>query len=300
MNIAQFITSLIPSVKKADVKEDIRITQKEISEKAIPLYSDANTYFQSTGFKSPESKEISNRFLKAFRFSDIQGKNVIECVNKALPMLVSVISQIDSDVDELLSTTNMTDVLTYKKASLIRGADLISFASLYSLNLLTYIYINEVIEVGGSEYKESKMPKAKEMAVVNNIDNFAKILTVYAVPLAKYNDKFKDTPDINISMDADVVTEALKGKNPDMLNVSLPMGFYGNPIYSFGMIIAEWQANRYKANKERKAYLELKLLQLKSLRDGSDDHDLDKQIQYMEDRIAKLDYKIHKQEESVK
>jgi hypothetical protein len=77
-------------------------------------------------------------------------------------------------------------------------------------------------------------------------------------------------------------------------------GFEMNPIYHFRLMIAEWQANRYKSYKEKKKLLEVKLLRLRLLREGKRDPKLDKEIDYIESLVGKLEYSMSKMEEDVR
>ena len=60
---------------------------------------------------------------------------------------------------------------------------------------------------------------------------------------------------------------------------------------------AENQADAYKLALEEKRMLEYRLLLLKRQREGKTDAKLEKEIAIIEDRIARLAYKIQKAEE---
>jgi hypothetical protein len=73
-----------------------------------------------------------------------------------------------------------------------------------------------------------------------------------------------------------------------------------NPIYHIGLIVAEYQSNKYKENKELKSNLELRLMNLVSIRDtGQADPGVEREIEMVQSRIDKLSESIRKQEESV-
>jgi hypothetical protein len=62
------------------------------------------------------------------------------------------------------------------------------------------------------------------------------------------------------------------------------------------MIVAEYQVARYKEKKELKSILELRLLNLKKTIDGSGDAALEKEINYTQSRIDKLNEQLRKAE----
>lgn len=299
MSFFDFLGSLIPSLKKNDLNEDIRVTRMELSEKVIPLFDNASTYFNTNSFSSKEVQALDSDFMNQIKMGS-SSKNMVSAISKLLPKVLVNLEFLDSQVESLISGNVQTANITYKKASLLRGISYIGFVSVYALELLSYIYANEVASVGGSDYSEIDIPKKKLEKIKTNITNFAKILKVYSMDDKKFAESFGAIPDVQLDKNFKDAYSALKEKELDPLDVVLTKNFTGSPIYSFRLIWAEWQANRYKLNKERKKYLELRLMQLKALKDGGSDPALDKQISHMEERIQKLDYELHKQEESVR
>jgi hypothetical protein len=73
-----------------------------------------------------------------------------------------------------------------------------------------------------------------------------------------------------------------------------------NPIYHLRSILAEWQAKRYKYNKERKALLELRLLQLNMKNSNTSDPKVQKEIEYIQSRVDDLGMYISSVEEDLK
>ena len=71
-----------------------------------------------------------------------------------------------------------------------------------------------------------------------------------------------------------------------------------NPIYHVRMMIADWQVNRFKAADEERKLLEFKLLKMKMTDGGKRDANVDRQIEYTEGRLQKLNYKLMEMEKS--
>jgi hypothetical protein len=65
------------------------------------------------------------------------------------------------------------------------------------------------------------------------------------------------------------------------------------------MVVAEWQSNRYKANKDKKKTLELRLLHLKLQNEGKDDPKIEKEINYIQGRVDKIERYLKDVEESL-
>lgn len=299
MSIVSFIKTLVPGLERNEVKEDIRITKKEIDDKSIPLYSDASKYFIRTPFKNKKTQELNDTFMRAFNKSR-EYKNMIDAASQLMPYVSTNLSFIEEQIDSVFAEKIVSSTVTYKKAIILRAADYMGFVSIYSLNLLTlvYHYENQGNDLGG--YSEIEISKARIKAIESNVSNFARILKVYGVKPASFQNIYKSLPDVKIDDDFINAVNELREKNMDELGVIGIQGFEGNPIYHYRLMFAEWQANRYKLNKEKKKYLELRLMQLKMKNDNEEDPGLDKEIKYLSDRIEKLEYWLHKQEDSVK
>ncbi len=69
-----------------------------------------------------------------------------------------------------------------------------------------------------------------------------------------------------------------------------------NPFYFIGMLKAEYQANKYKGAKAELELLQLRKLNLEKLLAKSPDARLEKEIEYMANRVSGLNYDIDKME----
>lgn len=68
--------------------------------------------------------------------------------------------------------------------------------------------------------------------------------------------------------------------------------FVGNPIYHLLKLLADFEVNRYQALKDRKKYLELKIMELKAKENGEDSEKVRKMLEYYENELAKTEAKI--------
>ena len=73
--------------------------------------------------------------------------------------------------------------------------------------------------------------------------------------------------------------------------------FVLNPAYHIGLLAAEWQASRLRSAEAERDILEVQLLNLKLLKDGKNDANIQRQISYMvTNRLTPLYKKIAKME----
>ena len=68
--------------------------------------------------------------------------------------------------------------------------------------------------------------------------------------------------------------------------------FVGNPIYHMLKLLADFEVNRYQSLKDRKKYLELKIMELKMKQNGEDSEKVRKMLDYYEKELAKTEAKI--------
>lgn len=297
MSLITYLKSLTRTIGKEDIFEDIRITKKEISEKLIPLFSDANMYFKTSPFKSEEVQGINNRFMKAVGKGD-KYKDMLGYICDKLPLLSSNLDLLADMIDKSLSTKLVTQSASIRQAVLIKDLDLISFASIYSFKLLLFIYYHESKARGKSDYDDISMPTPLVKIIVSNATIYGLIFKTLAVKPEKFQDNLADLKDLPITEENVEALKHLKDSDIGELETLQPMGFDGNPIFHFRLMVAEWQADRYKLNQETKKYLELKLLNLK-MKDDGNDAKLQKEIEYTASRINKLEYSLAKAERKV-
>lgn len=298
MSLVTYLRSLVRTIGKDDIMEDIRITKKEISDKLIPLYTDAVKYFNSTGIKSEQLKAFNASFMRTYG-NRAENKNMFSAINNALPKMLANLDILSDAIEKSLQTKLVTQAASMRQAVLIKDVDLASFASNYSFRVLTYAYNLESKEVVSSTFEDLTLPKPIMDSILDNLTTYSVVLKVLGAGTDKFYSKLMALKDIAIDQ-KDI--DALRYIHEDTISEFddlEPSGFDANPLYHFGIMVAEWQANRYKLNQETKKYLEMKLLLLKMQDKKSPDPKLELEIEYIARRIENLEYKIAKAEKSV-
>jgi hypothetical protein len=279
--------------------EDIRVTKDELVQIAIPSYEEANLYFGNKKFTSKSALDLVAVFERNYRSR--LGKrtvSVVEEIGEALKVVYSNLKATEDAIETLVSKTTLTETITARKAVLVRMAEQMSYVSRMSIDFLNLIYTYEQIEAN-VEYAEVTVFQKKH--VIPNIALFAKVLEAHTFSPADFKRKVDNIPEIIIDKDGfDAASSIYKRELIDPIDGPMLQGFEMNPIYHFRLMIAEWQANRYKSYKEKKKLLEVKLLRLRLLREGKRDPKLDKEIDYIESLVGKLEYSMSKMEEDVR
>lgn len=299
MSIISYVKSLVRNIGKEDIFEDIRITRKELSDNLLPLMQDADKYFRGKTFKSKEVLYLDKTFMDNVGGKN-KYKNMFDYLNDKLPKMLANLEILSDQLDKNLETQVVTKTVTYRKAILLKALDLMSFDSAYTFKMLKYVYYFEDQEMDGeSEYDDLIMPAPLKTSIMKNIFVYAKSVKALSVSTDEFLTKIKELKDLPLDDETVSIIKSKHDKDTLEIETLDPVGFEGNPIFHYRLMIAEWQANRYKLNKETKQYLELKLMDMKLKAKDSNDASLQRQIEYTSKRINKLEYSMAKAEKSV-
>ena len=301
MKLFEYISKLLFNTKKADVSEDLRITAVELDNIAMPSYRAANEHFKVNKLSSKEAKKIADQFYDSLR--NLKGPKQASLagdIERRLAFVKDVAEYLGTQVDKLMESNSVREGLTAKKAILIRAAESVSFISRYSIDLLNYLYSVEAIDNDRQADDTLRLAPDTIAFVQRNISRFAALLSDYGIPLDDFKKIIGEVPDVFVNKDTvGAIVSGLDEKSVDPFNGSLMSGFVGNPIYHFRLVIAVWQDKRYKANKEKKAMLELRLLHLQMQQEKKNSPELEDQIAYNRARVDKIEREMRYVEETL-
>ena len=297
MRILDFIRSILPRLHKDQILEDLRITSGELDKCVRPAYEDAAKYFKSGKLKSSESAEVSTAFYRNYKGSHVNKQNMILEIESKLGNVIKNLAFVTEQNEDLLERDVLRDGLTAKKAILVRSAEQLSFIARYSIDLLNHVYMCETKTLDGAV---TNLVPIQLAALIANVPNFAAIFSVFAKEPEKFKADFDTMPDVVLNEKTYAsLSSVYDADKLDPLQTLLIAGFEGNPIYHLRLVVAEWQAERYKLNKDKKRMLELRLLNLKMIAEKNPDPKIEQEIEYIQNRIESLEFKMKKMEDSV-
>jgi hypothetical protein len=296
MSILSFIKQLLPRIDKSTILEDLRITKKELEDNLISSYSDAATHFKAIKLKSDPVKDIANVFYRNYSLTKSNNSvNIVSEINSKLANLSQNIDYVESELEKLLERDIIKDGLTAKKAVLIRAATELSFITRFAMDLLDYIYVKEIVAI--NDERNLDVSNSQENNIAKKIANFGRLLAIYGDSPKSFKNEIGEIPDVHINENNYAALTATYGEGViDPANANLVTNFVHNPIYHFRLMIAEWQSNRYKAYRDKKRMLELRLLMLQSYQSNNPDAKIEKEIEYLQNRIESIEYKMAKME----
>jgi hypothetical protein len=301
MKLIQFVKGLLPHFEKSRVLEDLRVSIGELDNIVVDNYNQASEHFRTNKIKSDLNKDLSDAFYQNF---DLQKgskqASFIGDINKRMVFVKKNAEYVLESVEQLFERDIIAEGLTVRKALLIRAAESMAFVSKFSIDLLNLVYVNEATEVNAPLEESLNLAPATVKLVNNNITKFARLLSDYSIPTDNFKKLIQELPEVVInSKTANSVVGLYHEKDIDPFANSYVVGFTGNPIYHIRLMVAEWQASRYKSNKDKKKMLELRLLHLKLVQDKKNDPKLEQEINYIQSRIDKTERYLREVEESI-
>ena len=300
MKIVSFLQSLLPMLKKDSVLEDLRITKAELDKTVIPSYEAAAIHFKVNKIASKDTQTLADTFYRVYDLakSNKQSSVVAEIFSK-LPNLSANIVTITNNCEDILGEDILNDNLSARRAVLVRAAEHVSILVKLLVDFLTVVYYNEAMVYSKANADTIGLSAQTLKRVKEHVPYIARLLSTYGEDNKVFADKYNSVPDVILNIKTAAALQAVYREDKlDPMPSALASNFEGNPIYHIRLVIAEWQANRYKANKDKKKMLELRLLYLQSLAQESPDPQLEREIEYIQNRIDKIEYEMHKATES--
>lgn len=301
MSLYSFLKEMLPHLDKDNVQEDIRITIDELTNIVMPSYSAASANFKSNKLKSPANAELSKIFYKN---ADLQGMSkqasFIGDIDVRLKFLRENAIYIQGLVEDLMERDIIKDGLTAKKAVILKAASNISFLSRYSIDLLNIVAINESKDTGSEFNKDLDIPPIKRSKTEAAFPHFSRVFADYAIPPTEFEKIIGKIPEVNVSEKSqNVIKGVYKDNEIDPLASGYISGFDHSPIYTIRLLFAEWQAKRYDANKNKKKMLEMRLMYLKMQKENKQEPKIEQEIEYLQNRINRIDQYLRDVEESL-
>lgn len=294
MKIANFIKSLIPSLNRTTVVEDLRIQRASIEEFALPAYKQATKTMRNYNFKSQEGKAIDSA-LKPF--SRRHGNSLFMAIQSLLEDTVAI----SMDLEDLIERSFAEDInregMTYQRAQMIQLVDVISLVSRYSRRLLTYVYAAEAAVHEGSPSLEEEMLEGDIEYVKTNLPFFLRAIKTIELASKDLVKVITSVPDVVVT---DSNINSMHGQFGESKLDPLELNFiptWANPIYHLRVIRADWQMANYEEAKDELVSLQLRRLNLEMLNQGKSDAKLQKQIDYYNNEVRKKTAKIEEMRE---
>ena len=289
-NLINYVKNTFHTIKKEDVVKNLDDIATAIKEEVLPTLdvviknSDLEIINKSkyikpimitSGIKAKDGREL---FVKI--------KGIITNINKSLNNLETLV------LDELPDIVS-DKTITVKDAAILKTISDIGNITLFTSDVAYLILID-------GNVNDTEFPKKKIDDIVNGIPTYGNMLKVYGRNFNNKLENIKILPDTKLVLDNKKANmlEKIVSKNAKLIDVPNASSFNGNPIYHVRMWLVDIEMLKYERLKDKKKLIELKIMELKLKAKNESNDKLTKQIEYYEEKLAKIDYKISKIEEN--
>lgn len=294
MKLLNFLQSLLPSFDKARIIDNITQIKDSLNTNTLPPLATIAELAGDRKFKDDWVKGFNEQFLAKVKLNTRTRGNFYVVMHEVMKNISENIPAIEHLVDSYFADDIMRESMTIVRANLLQYMETMDFAIRVTNRLLIVTMDMEEAAVTGTSFE---IPAGEIKWIESRLTDYYSAMTIMAGSKADVETRFKKMPDMNVNPENINNINAVAGQSEvDPFG----FGFIGvkmNPIYHVRIALAEYQIERYRLDKEQKTMLELKLMRLKQLDDGSNDARLQKQIAYTQGRIDNLNYKIKKMEE---
>lgn len=295
MRIDKFLGALLPSFKKDNLREEISSILTELEETAIPVYESAADTLGKVKFVSKETMAFQKNWERTVKI-DAKGNYVIGTL-AVLQHMRQNLGYIQTLVEKNFVEDVFRDAMTFLRANVIQYVETMGFVVKYARKLLLWTFYELSMEADRKAgLVSSGLSKAEVRWLAENAMNYLQAMNAMGLKRPDLESHFRKIPDATATVDNVATIESTVGTDrtdPFKMNF-IPTSL--NPFFFIGKKIAEYQVSRYNVALEEKKALEMRLLNFRQQQEGRNDPKLQQAIEYSEDRLLKLNYKLREME----
>ncbi len=292
MKILQFVREMVPSFRRDDVAEKLRMLREQLEDQTIPVFE------QLVGDGFAGKSKAAQDFERAFK-KTVNTRFRGEWTEVTLEVLKNISANapfFESLVEKNYSRDIVASGVTFRKAEILRLIALADFVTTYARQNLLYLLAAE----GNLEShslpngKERPLPELKWLE--SNQNAFLRALNIMALKREELAEALDKVPEILINDESVITAEQTYGAvalDPFANNL---LALNWNPFYWIGVRMANREKLRMDRAKNEKRALEFRIEQLRLRKQGQADAKLEKTIEFYEDEVNLLAAKIAKYE----
>lgn len=287
-----FTKQLTPIIDRRRLYGEINNVREILNETlgpSIQLFIEAHQ--EVGGFKSQESIQYINRLTSSVR---LIGTRWPELFNGVLDLVRSQLDEIEKLVPRKFAPNLSTADMSYSQANILLYLNTISRFADDFLRTASVLTSWEAAKQGGIPFRPSRGVKAMNDNALVRTRNAIVLFYTHRADLTRV---ISSLTDATISEDTEetVTTSTPVGRLTIMDRQANISAYEFNPFYVIGKWVAEYQVKRFKRRKEERTALQLRLQELRIIRD---DRPLDQRskvqrlIENVDGRIADYDAEI--------
>lgn len=284
--IFEFISRLLPEAKRSNVEDDLKNTKKIFDEVSIPVINSARDCLKLLKKENAVFQSTASRFydLTGMRDSKFFLDDYVTVIRNARSNLDYVETQVKRQLEE----STFSEAITLRKAQLLRAVA--AFGSIADLTPQMVNHLMKAAEIDAGA--EQEISKGEEKAYETYTRTLFSILSQYGQEPRVFEKLLSSVPDAMVTPANSKQVEAMFAKDADPFMKAEVNGFIPHPVLVVREQWSNFQISRYEYNKTLKKSFELRVVSLRSQQNGEKNAGLEKQIQYFDNQIAKLQEKV--------
>lgn len=278
------------TVKKENVLKTYNSIISIVQEDVLPVLKELTAVERSSRITKSKILDLLKDLVRTKKSGSANNaKDFIKNLNKLFKDVVGSTSDVEELIIKHASATITDRVMSAKDAAIIKLVDDISSMSLYAMDLVTCIL---------SDVNETSFPKIKFKKLKEDMPGFVELYLHYFDGLDKAIEEISTMDNTTISKKSPIaMLTALFSNSKTKLPVATSKGFINNPFYHIRMWLVDRDMAKLDVLKDKKRLIELRIMELKlELRSSDADPDLEKRIEYFEEKLSSLEYDIQKLE----
>ncbi len=287
MNVLAYVKSLLPSFGQDRVVDDLSRMRADVEDSLIPSLDQAAKAFKGQKFKSTVALGVEKALQRQFNVSG----NVFEILLKLFHSIPSKLDVLDEAVESHFSKDIVKEAFTYRRANILKYAEMLSFVIGYTSRLTLRIIAAEKAAIDGTPV-DAHLTAAQTTQFTEKYTSWLDALKVIDKSAAELKSAIESVPDVIIDeTNAHGVEATVGAKTLDPMGMNFISPSW-NLIYRVRMYAAEWDVATINRSKEERKLVELRLRELKEAREGKPSALIEHQIETAEDRLKKIDFRI--------
>ena len=295
MKLSNYVKGLFPSFKRDKIIDSLNATKEMIVKQTIPAYETGADLFKDRSFKSKKLKDFVK--LYSSNVQNVTDAKLLFSILSVLKNSVTLLDYIDNVSKNEFSDVETNVTLTIKKSTFLRTIQAAEFLSTYSRKFLNYVFVLETQEASEHTTVKNTLLDIEVNWIESNFYNFCIACKILTTAKDRFKNDINNIPDAVISDMSDLVLPETVGASkldPIKMN-ALTVSW--NPFYLLGMMMAGYQAEKYKTAEAELSLLQMRKLRLEQLYSSKPDPKLEKEINYLQNRVDKLQYKLEEMRE---
>lgn len=284
--IFEFISRLLPEAKRSNVEDDIKNTKKIFDEVSTPVANSARDCLKLLAKPSASFVETAGRFYDLTGMRD--SKFFLDDYLVVLRNARGNLNYIETQIKMHLEDSTFSEAITLRKAQLLRAVA--AFGSIADLTPQMINHLMKAAEVAAGADQDISASEEKEFVVYTR--KLFSILSQYGQETSVFEKLISKVPDALVTPSNAKQVEGMFAKDADPFMQAEANGFIPHPVMVVREQWSNFQISRYEYNKALKKSFELRVVSLRSQQNGEKNASLEKQIQYYDNQIDKLQEKV--------